>query len=68
MMLSNRLLVADMMLSHGLLIAGMMLSHLLLVASMMLAPKSKFSVPGSFEDETLLICIIYRVVFLTVPP
>ena len=34
-------------------------SHRLLVASMMLAPKSKCSRPGSFEDETLLICIIY---------
>ena len=26
---------------------------------MILAPSSKCSVPGSFEDETLLICIIY---------
>ena len=39
--------------------AGMMLSHRLLVAGMMLAPQSKCSVPGSFENETLLICIIY---------
>ena len=37
--------------------AGMMLSHRLPVAGMMLAPKSKCSVPGSFENETLLICI-----------
>ena len=36
----------------------MMLSHRLLVAGMMLAPQSKCSVPGSFENETLLICII----------
>ena len=48
-----------MMLSHGLLVAVMMLSHRLLVAGMMLAPQSKCSVPGSFENETLLICIIY---------
>ena len=33
--------------------------YLLLVASVILAPSSKCSVPGSFEDETLLICIIY---------
>ena len=45
--------------SHRLLVAGMMLSHRLLVAGMMLAPQSKCSVPGSFENETLLICIIY---------
>jgi len=32
-------------------------SHRLLVAGMMLAPKSKCSVPGSFENGTLLICI-----------
>ena len=32
----------------------MMLSHRLL-AGIMLAPKSKCSVPGSFENETLLI-------------
>ena len=36
----------------------MMLSHRLLTG-MMLVPKSKCSVPGSFENETLLICIIY---------
>ena len=34
-------------------------SHRLLVVGMILAPKSRCSVPGSFEDETLLICIIY---------
>ena len=45
-----------MMLSHGLLLANVIL---LLVASVILAPSSKCSVPGSFEDETLLICIIY---------
>ena len=39
--------------------AGMMLSHRLLVAGRMLAPQSKCSVPDSFENETLLICIIY---------
>ena len=47
---------AGMMLSHGLLLANVIL---LLVASVILAPSSKCSVPGSFEDETLLICIIY---------
>ena len=36
-----------------------MYSHRLLVVGMILAPKSRCSVPGSFEDETLLICIIY---------
>ena len=36
-----------------------MYSHWLLVVGMILAPKSRCSVPGSFEDETLLICIIY---------
>ena len=34
-------------------------THRLLVVGMMLAPKSRCSVPGSFENETLLICIIY---------
>ena len=53
------LLGAGVTASYRLLVAGMMPSQWLLVASMMLAPKSKFSVPGSFEDETLLICIIY---------
>ena len=33
--------------------------YLLIVASVILAPSSKCSLPGSFEDETLLICIIY---------
>ena len=32
-------------------------SHRLLVVGMILAPSSRCSVPGSFEDETLLICI-----------
>ena len=73
MMLSHRLLVAGMTLAHWLLVDGMMLSHCtgsyvvagiilahrLLVVGVMLAPKSKCYVPSSFENETLLICIIY---------
>ena len=35
------------------------MSHWLLVAGMMLAPMSKCSVPGSIENEILLICIIF---------
>ena len=35
------------------------MSHWLLVAGMMLAPMSKCSVPGSIENENLLICIIF---------
>ena len=37
----------------------MRLSDLSLVGYIMLAPKSKCSVPGSFENEALLICILY---------
>ena len=43
----------------------MMLSHRLLVAGRMLAPQSKCSVPDSFENESLLICIIYIIIIFS---